>query len=48
MLIIKMEEKKQHFSISCFIYFIISREINTQLRSKKKICAVYREGAVIN
>ena len=39
-----MEEKKQHFQHICFI---ISRKVKTQpKRKKKKICAVYGEGAV--
>ena len=42
-LILKMQEKKQHFGILCFI---ISRKVKTQLKCKKKICAVYGEGAV--
>ena len=42
-LILKMEEKRNIFDILCFI---ISRKVKTQLKHKKKICAVYGEGAV--
>ena len=41
-----MEEKKQYF---WHTMFIVSRKVKTQLkckRKKKKICAVYGEGAV--
>ena len=41
-LILKVEENNI-FSILCFI---ISRKVKTQLKCKKKICAVYGEGAV--
>ena len=41
-LILKMEENMQHFQ---HIMFIISRKVKMQL-CKKKICAVYGEGAV--
>ena len=37
-----MEEKQQFWHIM----FIISRKVKTQLKRKKKICAVYGEGAV--
>ena len=42
-LILKMEEKSNIFSILCFI---ISRKVKMQLKCKKNICAVYGEGAV--
>ena len=42
-LILKMEEKSNIFSLLCFI---ISRKIKTQMKHKKKTCAVYGEGAV--
>ena len=42
-LILKMEEKSNIFGILCFI---ISRKVKMQLKCKKKICAVYGEGAV--
>ena len=44
-LTLKMEENLQLFGILCFI---ISRKVKTQLKckKKKKICAVYGEGAV--
>ena len=42
-LILKMEEKSNKFGI---LWFIISRQVKTQLKHKKKICAVYGEGAV--
>ena len=38
-----MEEKSNIFGILCFI---ISRQVKTQLKHTKKICAVYGEGAV--
>ena len=38
-----MEEKTNIFGILCFI---ISRKVKTQLKCRKKICAVYGEGAV--
>ena len=44
-LILNMEEKGNIFGTLCFI---ISRKVKTQLKHKKKICAVYREGAVTN
>ena len=42
-LILKMEEKRNIFSILCFI---VSRKVNVQLKCKKEICAVCGEGAV--
>ena len=36
-------EEKNIFGILCFI---ISRKVKTQLKRKKKVCAVYGEGAV--
>ena len=42
-LILKMEEICNIFGILCFI---ISRKVKTQLKRKKKICAVCGEGAV--
>ena len=42
-LILKMEEKSNVFGILCFI---ILRKVKTQVKRKKKICAVYGEGAV--
>ena len=42
-LILKMEENMQHFGVLCFI---VSRKVKLQLKTQKKICAVYREGAV--
>ena len=41
--ILKMEEKSNVFSILCFI---ISRKVKKQLKHQKKISAVYGEGAV--
>ena len=45
-LILKMEEKKRN--ILGILCFIISRKVKTQPKCKKKICAVYGEGAVID
>ena len=42
-LILKMVENMQHF---WHIMFFISRKVKIQLKHKKKICAVYGEGAV--
>ena len=41
-LILKMEEN----NIFSILGFFISRKVKTQLKPKKKICAVYGEGAV--
>ena len=38
-----MEEKDHIFSVLCFI---TSKKVKVQLKCKKKICAVYGEGAV--
>ena len=37
--------KKIH-NIFGILYFIVSRKVKTQLKCKRKICAVYGEGAV--
>ena len=37
--------KKIHNTFG-ILYFIISRKVKTQLKCKRKICAVYGEGAV--
>ena len=42
-LMLKMEGKKQHFGILCFI---ISRKVKVQLNTVQKMCAEYGEGAV--
>ena len=42
-LIVKMEENTHIFGILCFI---ISRQVKTQQKCKKKKSAVYGEGAV--
>ena len=48
MLIIKMEEKKQHFQhIMLYIFYYFKKDKNTT-KKQIKICAVYGEGAVIN
>ena len=39
---LRMEENTQHFRLC----FIISGKVKTQLKHKKRICAVYGEGAV--
>ena len=44
-LILIMEEESNIFSVLCFI---ISRNIKTHLKQKRKICAVYGEDAVTN
>ena len=41
-LILKVEENMQH--LHCIM--LISRKVKMQLKHKKKICAVYGEGAV--
>ena len=40
---LKKKEKSHIFDVLCFIF---SRKVKTQLKCKKKICAVYGEGAV--
>ena len=42
-LILKIEENMQHFSILCFI---ISRKVKTQLKYKKRFVQCYGDGAV--
>ena len=40
---LKKKEKSHIFDVLCFIF---SRKVKTQLKCKKKMCAVYGEGAV--
>ena len=43
--ILMLKWKKIH-NIFGILYFIVSRKVKTQLKCKRKICAVYGEGAV--
>ena len=46
-LVLKMEEKKQHFQHITLYYFKKGKNANEmQKKKKKQICAVYGEGAV--
>ena len=42
-LVLKMEEKKQHFQHIMLYYF---KKVKNSTETQKKICAVYGEGAV--